>query len=169
MPTMRRIAAIGRSATLLFVLSAACQRPVLTTQPTEMVVDEQELSALWDASLNVLRKFDFQPDRQDKAMGIIVTLPTTTMQWGEFWRQDVADGYSYAEASMHTIQRQVTVRFPKNGERKIDVQVDVYRLSMPESQITSASSVIQSFSGVLPDTQGNFAGLGRRQRSWVLL
>ena len=92
--------------------------------------------------------------------------PTTSMQWGEFWRQDVADSYSYGEASLHTIQRQATVRFVKNGGWRVEVQVDVYRLSMPDSQITSASSCLQSFSGIIPDAGGTVTK-GTSRRTWV--
>jgi hypothetical protein len=174
MPTLRRTASARTYSgafigCLIAMAISGCQRPAQPTQPTAEVIQEQDVQPLWDASLNVLRKFDFQPDRQDRAMGVITTLPTTSAQWGEFWRQDVADPYSLAESSLHTIQRQVTVRFIRDGSRQLEVQVDVYRLSAAESQITTASSAIQSFSGVLPDTQGGYHGQTKGTRDWVLL
>lgn len=173
MPTFHRTTTLAK---LLIAIACAsllslssCQRPNPPEQPTAATIEEQEVQPLWDASLNVLRKFDFQPDRQDRAMGMITTLPTTSMQPGEFWRQDVADPYSQTQAALHTIQRQVTVRFPKDPARRIEVQVDVYRLSVAESQITTASSAIQSFSGVLPDTEGGYHGPARGPKNWVLM
>src|SRR5262245_11013634 len=81
------------------------QRPALPEGPTASEVSGEELEPIWDAALAVLRKHDFQPDRQDRAQGVITTLPSTSMQWGEFWRQDTADAYSFGESSLHTIQR----------------------------------------------------------------
>ena len=124
---------------------------------------------LWWTTLSVLEKHDFQPDRQDRAQGIITTLPTTSMQWGEFWRQDVADAYSYGESSLHTMQRQATVRFIHDSAWRVEVQVDVYRLCMPDSQLTTASSVFQAFSGVLPESEGTLTIRGTPRRTWVRL
>jgi hypothetical protein len=152
---------------LAFIALFGCHQPIRPTEPTTSAIDESELDSLWSTSLSVLQKHDFQPDRRDRAQGVITTLPTTSMQWGEFWRQDVADSYSYGEASLHTIQRQATIRFIKDGGWRVEVQVDVYRLSMPDSQITSASSCLQSFSGVIPDASGSVATKGTPRRTWT--
>src|SRR5262245_34730310 len=130
----RTTTALFLSGLLLFFIG--CGRPAQPQEPTTSEVSGDELTPIWDAALGVVRKHDFQPDRQDRAQGVITTLPTTSMQWGEAWRQDVADFYSYSEASLHTIRRQVTVRFVREKQWRVEVQVDVYRLNMPESQIT---------------------------------
>lgn len=147
-----------------------CQRPAAPQGPTESVVQPEELELLWDAALSVLRKFDFQPDRQDRTAGIITTRATTSAQWHEPWRQDVADPYSLAEASLQTIQRTATVRFIRDGDEwRIDVQVDVYRQSAPESQVTTASSAIHAFSGNLPTAEGRVFQAAEAERHWVHL
>jgi len=148
---------------------AGCSRPVPPETATTSEINESDREYLWDATLSVLRKMDFQPDRQDRAQGVITTLPTTSKQWHEPWRQDVKGGYELAQASLHTIRRQVTVRFVREGAWRVDVQVDVYRLNVPESQITSASSAIQSFSGVLPTTEGTYLGGEQAARDWTFL
>ena len=153
----------------LLVAPSACHQPVRPTEPTASAINESELDALWATSLSVLQKHDFQPDRQDRAQGIITTFPVTSMQWGEAWRQDVADSYSYLEASLHTIQRKATIRFIHDTSWRLEVQVDVYRLCMPDSQITSPSAAIQSFSGVLPETTGTMTIRGTPRRTWVHL
>lgn len=147
----------------------ACHQPERPQESTSAAITEGELDSLWAAALSVLRKHDFQPDRQDKTQGVITTLPSTSMQWGEFWRRDVADTYSYGESSLHTMQRQATIRFVKSNGWTVEVQVDVYRLNMPESQITTASACYQAFSGVLPDTEGTLQIKGTPRRSWVHL
>ena len=168
----------------LLVIAAAvtgCQRPAPPDAPTSTTIADEDVQPLWDTALAVLIKHDFRPDRQDRTAGIITTHPTTSMQWHEPWRQDVADSYSLGEASLHTIQRQATVRFTRKAPSKppagastlenwtIDVQVDVYRLSVPEYQITSSSSVIRSFSGDLPTVTGERVADARAARRWVPL
>lgn len=156
-------------AALSLLLSfGGCQRPTPPEEPTESVVAAEELDVLWDASLSVLRKLDFQPDRQDRAAGIITTFPTTSMQWHEPWRQDVADNYGLAMSSLHTIQRKVTIRFVREQDWVIDVQVEAFILSTPDSQITTASSAIRSFSGDLPTVTGDYAA-GSPARQWMPL
>ena len=146
----------------------ACQRPAQPEGPTaSALAEDEDLDILWDTSLKVLRKIDFLPDQQDRALGIITTHPTTTMQWHEPWRQDVDSGYALMEASMHTIQRKATVRFVKNGPWSMEVQVDMYRLSRPSTQITTASSVLHGFSGLLPTSESSAGATGGEH--WVHL
>lgn len=146
--------------------------------PTCSVVPADQLDSLWEASLRVLRLHDFRPDRQDRATGIITTFPTTSMQWHEPWRADVADAYSLGMSSMHTVQRQVTVRFVRDAERSgepsgapgdgwvLDVEVEVFLLNVPDYQITTASSALRSFTGDLPTVTGEATG-SRPARRWV--
>jgi hypothetical protein len=157
-------------AVLPSICLVGCQRPAPPQGITAASLTEDELDVFWEAALSVLRKHDLRPDRQDRAMGVIETLGTTSRQWSEFWRQDVADWYSLAHASLHTTQRKATVRFVRGADDwAIEVQVDVYRLSVPDSQITSASSVIQGFSGVLPTTEGELLPDPQARRRWVHL
>jgi len=149
---------------------SACQRPAASEGiTTAALADETELDSLWDTTLAVLRKHDFEPDRQDRANGVIETKPITSKQWHEPWRQDVADRYSLLQASLHTTQRRVTVRFVRDTGWSIEVQVDVYRLTTPESQITSASSVLHAFTGALPTTEGRTTKNGQSPERWVHL
>lgn len=157
--------------TLLLALGAVvagCHEPASPEGPTAQAVAEDELETLWQASLAVLRLHDFEPERQDRAMGVIETVPTTSAQWGEFWRQDVADSHSLVESSLQTVQRQATVRFVRGDSGwTIEVQVGVSRLVAPDSQITSSSSVIRGFSGDLPTTEGRVVRTATDRRRWV--
>ncbi len=159
-------------APALLALQVGCEKPVQPERLTAAPIYSEELEQLWEATLSVLLKHDFLPQRQDRAMGIITTRPATSRQYGEFWRQDVdpTDSYSMAEANLHAIQRQATVRFVRSEpDWQLEVQVDVFRLSRPESQVTTASSAIQAFSGVLPTTQGQTSRDPRTRKQWVLL
>lgn len=151
-------------------LLTSCERPIPPEELTTAAVAEDELDVLWDCALAVLSRYDFRPDRQDRAMGVIETKPSTSKQWGEWWRRDVGDPYSLGESSLHTVQRQATVRFVRGAEgRRIEVQVDVYRLSVPESQITTASSAIHSFDGALPTSEGGYGKDVDARKRWVPL
>lgn len=159
-------------AVVLLALHAGCAAPTQPERTTSSPVYSEELEPLWEATLSVLLKHDFLPQRQDRAMGIITTKPTTSRQYGEIWRQDVdpLDSYSMAEANLQTIQRQATIRFVHAEQGwQLEVQVDVFRLSMPESQVTTASSAIQAFSGVLPTTEGRIARDPGIRKHWVPL
>jgi hypothetical protein len=161
---------MGPLSAVAVVCLAGCQRPESPEGITSAQVAGEDLESLWDAALSVLAKHDFRADRQDRASGIIETLPTTSQHWGEFWRQDVADPYSLVHGWLHTTQRKATVRFvQEEGGWRVDVQVDVYRLTMPESQITTASSAIQAFSGALPTMEGRIYEDPRSPRRWVHL
>lgn len=167
---MRGQIAIRGTAGLLVCVACpmGCHRPIAPEGPSSESIAADGLEDIWDAALKVLQKHDFLPVRQDRAAGIIATLPTTSQHFSEFWRQDVAEPYGFAHASLHTTQRKATVRFVREGDTdawSLEVQVDVYRLSTPESQVTSSSSAIQGFSGVLPTTEGEIA----RNRRWVHL
>lgn len=159
---------LGGGLTLVSALTG-CERPIPVEpeETTTVAVSQDNLDVLWDAALAVLNRFDFRPDRQDRAMGIIETKPATSKQWGELWRQDVADSYSLLESSLNTIQRKATVRFIRSAEGwRVEVQVDVYRLSAPESQITTASSTLHSFDGALPTAEGLIGKKAEQRERW---
>lgn len=159
---------------ILFAVSfsTGCHKPAPPQGPTAEFIEHEDVDPLWQATQSVLRKHDFQIDRQDLAAGVIETLPTTSQHFSEFWRQDVADPYSFGQATMHTMQRKATVRFIRTSSARnwaVEMQVDVYRLSTPEHQVTSASSALLAFSGGLPTATGQVGVNASKQREWVPL
>ena len=166
-----------RRRTLTFTIlvglafAVGCHKPAPPQGPTAEFIQHDDVDPLWQAAQSVLRKHDFQVDRQDLAAGVIETLPTTSQHFSEFWRQDVADPYSFGQATMHTMQRKATVRFIRapGSQWTIELEVDVYRLSTPEHQVTSASSALLAFSGGLPTATGQVGVNASKQREWVPL
>ncbi len=151
---IRRTATAGLIVAALALFSSpGCQQPYQPDSPTFATSPGADFDALWDAALRVLRRRGFEPDRQDRAEGVIVTAPATTRQWFEFWRRDAVDAYSVLEASLHTIQRRVTVRIPRDPIG-VDVQVEVLRLMTPERQVTTASGGLNLFASAVPTTEG---------------
>jgi hypothetical protein len=141
----------------LLAFVGACTRPMQPDSPTAVVISDPDLDLLWDASLSVLTRLDFVPERQDRAIGIIETLPTVSQQFWEWWRRDVHDDYSRLQADLQTIHRKVTVRFRRTTDEnrwEVDVQVDVYRLQSPDRQLTSSAAALHYFTDTLPTTEG---------------
>lgn len=151
---------------VIVAAGVACQQPVRPTEPTLGDLGrERTPDDLWDHTLAVLREHEFTPDRQDRANGRITTRPETSKQWYEPWRSDVVDKYDILLASLHTIQRSVTVQFLHEPDGwKADVTVRIYQLSEPEPQLTTASSVLHGYSGALPDREGRRLGSHREWR-----
>ena len=103
------LAALGVLFAGASCLVIGCHAPAQPTGPTEIVLRVPDYDAFMDASLSVLRFHEFPPDRVDRARGLIVSEPTTSAQWFEWWRADAPGGYQLLESSLHTIRRVVTV------------------------------------------------------------
>jgi hypothetical protein len=177
----------------VFGLVAGCQAPAQPTGPAEIVLHVPDYEAFFDASLSLLRLCDFQPDRVDRTRGLIVSHPTTSGQFFEWWRVDSRGGYQVAESSLHTIRRIVTVNVepvggqggragvptvaatgqrpvpPEAGELyRVRVQVDKSRYSAPERQVTTTSGALVMYSERVPTVEG-LRGPQSRFAQWVPL
>ena len=118
-PAARRAlhTAAAISATLtrltLLVLAAllvtGCQAPLPPAAPTALIVRIPDYDAFLDDSLSLLRRYDFTPDYVDRDRGRIISQPSTSGQWFEFWRVDSQGTYQLVESSLHTLRRVVTV------------------------------------------------------------
>jgi hypothetical protein len=93
----------------LVAVMCGCQAPGQPTGPTATTLRIPDHDAFLDDSLSLLRRYDLQPEYVDRSNGVIVTKPTTSGQWFEWWRVDSQGGYQTLESSLHTTQRRVTV------------------------------------------------------------
>jgi len=158
---MRRIDSIliGCAALLACL---GCQQPIQPEGPTDTQLTGADFEQLWQTGLEVLRRYNFRPDRQDRRAGVITALPTTSAQWFEFWRPGVHGDFEAAEANLHTVRRQATIRIlpaAEQGQLYVSVQVDVYRYAAPERQVTTASGALQIFGERLPTAEGRMEPL----------
>ena len=122
------------------------------------VRDEAEMDALWDTTLEVLRRYRFHVDRRDRTSGVITTLPENSGHWFEFWRQDTVTPYSAVESSVQTINRDVTINIsPSNrpDARVLSLKVAKTQLSAPERQVTNAVAARRIFSQMTPVQSGD--------------
>ena len=167
---MRRIGSILIVCVALSAWSG-CQQPIQPDGPTDTQLTGADFEQLWQTGLEVLRRYNFRPDRQDRRAGVITTHPTTSAQWFEFWRPGVVGGFEAGEASLHTVRRQATVHIrpaAEQGQLYVSVQVDVYRYAAPERQVTTASGALQIFGEKLPTAEGRMEPLAEASY-WVPL
>jgi hypothetical protein len=139
--------------TVCVLMLAGCQKPVPPTQPEPMslVVQKDQYDLAWDETLDVLYEHNFVPDRQDRRAGLIVTFPTLSKQWFEFWRDDAQGSYDVWESSLHSIRRTVQVKFTPQGDRvSIQIAVNIQRKNQPQKQITTSSGTLQAFRDQVP-------------------
>jgi hypothetical protein len=167
---------------------SACQAPTKPVDPTTDVISLRDKDAFIDTALTVLREHDLQPQFADRGHGEIVTHPTTSAQWFEFWRKDAPGSYQLFESSIHTVQRVVTVHIAPEGDPpttapaapaisaadangdsyRLTVEVQKFRFSAPERQATTASSALAIYNERLPTREGLVAAKTAGQH-WVPL
>src|SRR5262245_24926379 len=135
-------------AVLLGACLVGCQEPAQPSGPTltrVTITSPERTDELWESVGDVLRRHFFELDRQDRQAGVMTTLPDTTASAIELWRPQPTDGYYWLESNIHATQRQATVKLTPStqpGDYDLDVQVDRYRYSLPERQITNSAAAM---------------------------
>ena len=96
---------------------------------------------------DVLAKMHFTIEKADAEIGLIRTQPLPGAQFFEFWRSDNVGAFNCAEANLHSIRRiaQVNVRQQDEG-LSISCEVNVFRLSLPEHEVSSSARAYEMFS-----------------------
>lgn len=155
-------------------LLSGCQASPPPGGPTQITLGIPDREAFIDATLSLLRRRDFAPERVDRGAGVVVAQPSTGQQWFEFWRHDSLGGYQLLESSIHTVRRVVNVKMdplePEQPDNKfrVSVQVDKQRYSAPERQVTTASGALGIYSERLPTTEGLLASRAEGEH-WIPL
>lgn len=93
--------------------------------------------------------------------GYIRTRPLAGAQFFEFWRSDNAGTDNWLESNLHSIRRVVELNMseqdegpPQSGNRLcINCDVQKYRLSMPEHEVSSSARAYEMFSESNPALQ----------------
>lgn len=158
---------------LIFFMIAGCQlaSPVLALQRPLTLSDDP--NSLWKISKRELINRGFKIDRFDRRSEVIETYPLTSKQWFEFWRHDVVDDDSLAEASLQTIRRRVKLSLAStpSGQTQLDCQVTVQRLaSHPDidRRISRAKDIFASSKGRMPTLQ-SWADRKKYPQEWIPL
>ena len=135
---------------VLIVLAAGCAShttPVVTGR--QLSQSEQDFQAIWSASQEVLRRYDFPIERQDRRAGIITTGQLTGQHFFELWRDDAAAFSDLAEGSLQTIYRAATVTITADSAGAFFATVDVHawRSDRAQPQVTNTTEAYDLFSG----------------------
>jgi len=155
----------------VFLGLVGCQRPHPPVQPPAgvLLIEKNDLDCAWDETVEVLREHYFTPDRLDRRSGTIISHPTLSKQWFEFWRDDTQGWYEVTESSIHSMRRIVEVKFvPVKNRYEIQLCVTVQRKNGPERQVTTSSGALMAFREGTPLTTGEMVR-GRRASTWVVV
>jgi hypothetical protein len=144
---------------LIAAAATGCTAPAEPLGPTVERVAAQssdDFDRLYVAGGDTLRAHCFRLDRQDREQGVITTFPETTANWFEFWRPQPQPAYYWLEANGETVQRQATLRLTPAGSGAYDlqVQVDRFRYSLPERQVTNSAEALRLYSNAIPTYSG---------------
>lgn len=162
---------------------AGCTAPEVAVEPTRVVLDISDYDGFINGSLSVLRRHDFSPEYVDRTRGTIISSPTTSAQWFEFWRMDAPGPYQRLESSLHTVRRTVRVNVepvegesatppatqPVGGRYRVTIRVDKARYTAPERQITTTSGALALFNPRVPTASGARGAASLRDTGWVSL
>jgi hypothetical protein len=112
----------------------------------------RNFQAFWQATIDVLRKYNFELDRQDRRAGVITTQPLLGKHFFEVWRHDTVGARDLAESSLQSIYRTVTVSIrptaPGAPTYKPVVQVQLHRSNREYLGVVSTTDAYDMF--ILP-------------------
>jgi hypothetical protein len=166
------------SLPLVFILAcgiavlAGCHAPIEPTSPTlarVSIESPEQFEALWKATDKALRRYDLEPDRQDRTEGVIETHPQTSAAWFEFWRPQPMPAYAWWEANLHTMRRQATVTIQPTAkpEYQVTVEVDRYRFSLEERQVDNPAAVQRLYGGLAPTVSTGRSEKQAESSRWI--
>jgi len=141
--------------------STASARPAYwLRRPPVATIEAADFDQLWRACEESARHFGFTPDRLDYRGGVMTTLPLTSKQFWELWRNDVATLEDVANSSLATYRR--TIRFDMDktaeGGYRAAPRVVIERYARTETPITASVYLRNAFR-----TQRNSRAWGSRE------
>lgn len=132
-------------------------------QPALSTVAGTDFDQLWSAAEKTARALMFAIDRQDRRGGVLTTVPTTSSQFFEPWRQEQRDSYETAQSSLATIRRTIRFEFAKqeDGSYLVTPKVLIERLAQAENRVTNVVLYKTAFRP--PRLAGDMAAFGTRE------
>jgi hypothetical protein len=137
----------------LLLTGCAATNPSQTKAP-EAVCFNQNLEKTMIVAEDVLTEMRFTIEKFDIQQGYIKTRPLAGKQLFEFWRSDNVGTYNSAEANLHSIIRQVEMKFHTKGQTTCALAfTNVKRLSLTEERLEGMERMAGIFTGGDADLQ----------------
>lgn len=150
-PWRRRWAVMAARAAVMVLAAAAFAGCAAGNDPMVRVgpdtPDQRAYDAMWQASVDVLSRYGFAIDRQDRWAGVITTEPMTGKSIMEFWRRDAATSADVWESTFQTIYRtvEVQIRRSESGSYSPVVRVAFSRSARAQPLIHNDSEAQSMF------------------------
>jgi len=152
---------------LLFQAGCASENRIeIIKQICEPNIEKQQAMEIAE---EILAGMYFTIEKSDRQQGLIRTKALPGAQSFEFWRSDNVGRFNEAEANLHSIQRVVELNvFEQNGQICINCNVQVWRLSLPDCDITHSARAYNLLSESGSAFQRlRITGKQKEQTAWI--
>ena len=131
---------------LLMIMVCGCAEEINIPPSEPLCLAPADKTQIMEIAENILVRMHFVIEKYDVDSGFIKTRPLSGAQYFEFWRKDNADSINAAEANLHSLQRTVQLGIVENTQGLcLKCDVNVKRLSLPDSEFLRVSQMDQSF------------------------
>ncbi len=139
---------------ILGLLLAGCAKEQQYGAVKPICVENIDKFQAMEVAEDILVKMHFTIEKADTKGGFIRTRPLSGAQFFEFWRSDNVGAGNWLQSNLHSIRRVVELNMSEQDEGLcINCDVQKYRLSMPEHQVSSSARAYELFSESNPALQ----------------
>lgn len=129
------------------LLAGCATRPEAAQGEKPLLLDPAARAHVFQAAEETLGALHFVIDKLDTHTGVVHTEPLRGAQFFELWRGDNVGTFNAAEANISTLRRVVELRVTdQDGRLRVDCDVRVQRLSLPENEVVSVSQAYRMHS-----------------------
>jgi hypothetical protein len=129
------------------LLLAGCAETQRYEAAEQILTEDIDKVQAMQIAEDVLAKMRFTIEKADVESGLIRTRPLPGAQFFEIWRSDNVGSFNCAEANLNSIRRIAELNIKQQDEGlSIGCDVTVYRLSLPERQVSSSTRAYEMFS-----------------------
>jgi hypothetical protein len=148
-----------------------CAQQQRNTAELIYVPESSGIAETMELAEKVLADMHFSVEKADVENGLIRTKPLPGAQFFELWRGDNVGTENTLLANMHTIRRTVEIDIARQGGQfRIDCNVTVQRLSLPERETFSSARAYEMYSRSSPSLQKlKFDTLQKEGMAWCNL
>jgi hypothetical protein len=126
---------------------AGCAEQQQYTAAEPLLIENIDKFRVMEIAEDVLVKMHFTIDKANDETGFIKTKPLPGAQLFELWRSDNVGADNWLQNNLHSIRRLVELNInERNKDLYINCDVQIYRLSIPERDVSSGSHVYNLFS-----------------------